>query len=42
MILARDLTYLNAEKYSQIIGQLDDAHRLLSALIKKTKDFLRS
>lgn len=38
--IAKDVGYLKANLYSQILDQSDQVHRLLQGLIRKSKSFL--
>ncbi len=42
LLLAKDIEYLQKEVFHEIAEQANTAHKLLSGLIKKSKDILKS
>jgi four helix bundle protein len=40
MMISRDIGYISKEKYIELMNQADEAHRILQALITKSKSFL--
>lgn len=42
MLIARDVKYLSEESFSDVMQQVNSAHKLLNLFINKTKTFINS
>lgn len=42
ILIAKDVGYLKAEDYQNLVDQINLTHRLLQGLIKKSKTFIKS